>query len=284
MIALLGSSGYIGSYFKQHFDINNIPYTPIKHHLVYDREVFLQTLKYHKIEFLINCAGYTGKPNVDACESNKPSCYLGNVVLPDLINHHCSTLDIPWGHISSGCIYNGYPKNGYSEEDIPNFTFNDQEYSYYSGTKSLAESKIKNNPKCYIWRLRIPFTNTNNPRNYITKLINYPVLLNCINSITDVQEFVQACISCRQLQLPYGIYNLTNPYPLTTSDITRIITKTGMSNKTFQFFESYEEFAKMIRTPRSNCTLNVKKAISHHLVLSDTLQAVERAIKTWRHD
>ena len=36
-------------------------------------------------EFLINAAGYTGKPNVDACELHKADCLMGNAVLPGII-------------------------------------------------------------------------------------------------------------------------------------------------------------------------------------------------------
>ena len=38
--------------------------------------------------------------------------------------------------ISSGCIYNGYEKR-FTEEDEPNFTFNNG--SFYSGSKALCE-------------------------------------------------------------------------------------------------------------------------------------------------
>ena len=57
--------------------------------------------------FLVNCAGYTGKPNVDACEVHKAATLVGNTLLPQTIAHACAAAGIPWGHVSSGCIYAG---------------------------------------------------------------------------------------------------------------------------------------------------------------------------------
>ena len=41
-------------------------------------------------EFLINAAGYTGKPNVDACELHKHECLFGNAVLPGIVADACA--------------------------------------------------------------------------------------------------------------------------------------------------------------------------------------------------
>ena len=92
-------------------------------------------------EFLINAAGYTGKPNVDACELHKAECLLGNAVLPGIIAQACGEAGVPWGHVSSGCIYSGDGPggNGFTENDTPNFTFRSNHCSFYSGSKGLGE-------------------------------------------------------------------------------------------------------------------------------------------------
>ena len=64
-------------------------------------------LRRDKPEFLINAAGYTGKPNVDACELHKTECLFGNAVFPGLVAQACNEAGVPWGHVSSGCIYTG---------------------------------------------------------------------------------------------------------------------------------------------------------------------------------
>ncbi len=97
-----------------------------------------------KPEFLINAAGYTGKPNVDACELHKAECLLGNAVLPGVIATACTEAGVPWGHVSSGCIYSGDGPgpDGFTELDPPNFTFRAGPCSFYSGTKGLGEEVL----------------------------------------------------------------------------------------------------------------------------------------------
>src|SRR6202044_2740324 len=70
-------------------------------------EILLKYLQSARPEFVINAAGYTGKPNVDACETNRAETLLGNALFPAALAHACSSLGIPFGHISSGCIYTG---------------------------------------------------------------------------------------------------------------------------------------------------------------------------------
>ena len=67
----------------------------------------LRVLREVKPDFLVNCAGYTGKPNVDACEKHQADTLLGNVSLPQTLAQAWEVANVPWGHVSSGCIYAG---------------------------------------------------------------------------------------------------------------------------------------------------------------------------------
>ena len=60
-----------------------------------------------KPDFLINAAGYTGKPNVDACEIHRADTLQGNTIFPVMVAHACAAQGVPFGHVSSGCIYAG---------------------------------------------------------------------------------------------------------------------------------------------------------------------------------
>ena len=112
-------------------------------------------IREHKPTFLLNAAGFTGKPNVDACERDKSDCLFGNAVLPGRIREVCEEYRIPWGHVSSGCIYSGSRPDGegWSEEDEPNFSFRSPPCSFYSGTKALGEEVLKDAENCFVWRL-----------------------------------------------------------------------------------------------------------------------------------
>src|SRR5438445_322557 len=109
MIILLGASGYIGQAFAWELRRRGRPYTELsRKHLDYTRyDALLQFLRQTRPSFLVNAAGYTGKPNVDACENAKADTLAGNTLLPQTIAQACSVTHTPWGHVSSGCIFSG---------------------------------------------------------------------------------------------------------------------------------------------------------------------------------
>src|SRR5260221_1470924 len=109
MILLLGATGYIGKAFARELAARKTDFIPLSRQQVdYTRfDGLLEFLKAKKPEFVINAAGYTGKPNVDACELHKADTLQGNTLFPQTVAHACLASAIPWGHISSGCIYSG---------------------------------------------------------------------------------------------------------------------------------------------------------------------------------
>src|SRR5258707_6833876 len=160
MIVLLGASGYIGEAFAHALRERGQPFTPLSRRNVdYTRyDVLLSFLRQTKPDFLVNAAGFTGKPNVDACEDAKAETLAGNTLLPQAIANACHSANIPWGHVSSGCIFSGAKVveagktriekdltkpvlkawiekdpnaiHGFSEADTPNFTFRDPPCSF----------------------------------------------------------------------------------------------------------------------------------------------------------
>ena len=169
MILLLGATGYIGEAFASELRRRGADFIPLSRGQVdYTRfEVLLEQLRVRKPSFVINAAGYTGKPNVDACEAHKADTLQGNTLFPQTVAQACAAAGIPWGHVSSGCIYSGAkvivngqarvekdfttpalralveksPESvrGFTETDVPNFSFRDLPCSFYSGTKALCE-------------------------------------------------------------------------------------------------------------------------------------------------
>ncbi len=284
MIAFIGSSGYVGSRFQALFAAEQIRWTPISRSETTDTGRLESVLREVGADFVINCAGYTGRPNVDACELHKAECLVGNAVLPGIIRAACESLDLPWGHVSSGCIYTGRRADGrgFTEEDPPNFSFRQNNCSFYSGSKALGEEILSGARRCYIWRMRIPFENTASPRNYLQKLLSYDRLLEAENSLTHLGEFVRACLDCLQMHLPYGVYNLTNPDSIRTSEVTELIQAAGLTDRRFQFFESESQFmSHAARTPRSNCVLDSSKALRAGLRLSPVREAICDCLSQW---
>jgi dTDP-4-dehydrorhamnose reductase len=274
-------------------------------------ETLLEFLRAKKPAFLINCAGYTGKPNVDACELDKAGTLLGNALLPQIIAHACVAAGIPWGHVSSGCIYSGAKVSeagniraekdmtkpelhalaeqkssfiqGFTEADAPNFSFRDGPCSFYSGTKALGEGAIIGIGQSYVWRLRIPFDEFDNKRNYLSKVQRYPKVYENVNSVSHRADFVKACLDTWERRAPFGIYNVTNPGYVTTRHVVNLIERILKPARKFEFWANDEEFYKVAaKTPRSNCIMDVSKLLAAGVKIRGVEEALEDSLKNWR--
>lgn len=287
MIYLLGGSGYVGQAYQALLTRKGIPFRNLRRADVdySNSEVLRAALLRDKPEFLINAAGYTGKPNVDACELHKTECLFGNAVLPGIIAKACAEAGVPWGHVSSGCIFTGSRKDGtgFDETDTPNFTFRTNNCSFYSGTKALGEEVLAGAPSVYIWRLRIPFNNEESPRNYLTKLMRYKTLLEATNSISQLEEFVASTFACWEKRVPFGTYNVTNPGQVTTHEVVDMILKSGVCPKQYVFFKDEADFMHTAaKTPRSNCVMSSAKLASVGIQMTEVREAVTRDLRNWK--
>jgi dTDP-4-dehydrorhamnose reductase len=287
MIAILGNSGFVGHTLLNITRAYQLPAVAITRTKVdyFKLEDISAYLLKHKIAYLINCAGFTGKPNVDACEIAKHDTLQGNAVLPGIIREVCEDLKIPWGHVSSGCIYSGRRPDGkgWTEEDEPNFSFRSPPCSFYSGTKALGEEVLEGAENCFVWRMRIPFHHEPSPRNYLQKLLNYENLLEAENSVSHLEEFCQKCIECFTNDIEPGIYNMTNPGSITTSQVTEWMIQEELTDKKFNFFKSEEEFMeKAAKTPRSNCVLDTTKAEKAGIGMRPVEEAMIDSIRKMR--
>lgn len=316
MILLLGSSGYIGQAFKTVLDERGEPYATLPRSEASQASFSSLTtwLSTHQPSFVINAAGYTGKPNVDACEISKAETLKGNLLWPSVLAQACSLLQIPYGHVSSGCIFNGAqvkhatcwktetdlstsamaallrnsPERirGFSETDIPNFTFRQPSCSFYSGTKALAEEALMNLGQGYLWRLRLPFDHWDHPKNYLSKLLRYERAYYNVNSLSHRLDFAKACLDCWHKKIPFGIYHMTNPGFVSTSEVIDRIKETLRPKKKFIFWESDAEFyAHAASAPRSNCILETGKLSAAGIHMRPITEALEESLTKWTpHD
>ena len=286
-IWILGASGYVGGAYQRLLEKLRVPCRvfPRQDLDYYNVATLTAALRAAKPPFLVNCAGYTGKPNVDACELHRTECLNGNALLPGILREACEATGTPWGHVSSGCIFTGRRPEGpgFRETDTPNFSFRTDNCSFYSGTKALGEEILAGAKDCFIWRLRIPFNEVESPRNYLTKVMRYERLLEAENSLSQLDEFVRATWECWEKRVPFGIYNVTNPGSVTTREVVDLIKASGVSNKQFAFFTDEADFMqKAAKTPRSNCVLDSSKLLASGIVMSEVHDAIARALKNWK--
>lgn len=285
-ILLLGK-GYIGSNLAEYF----ISKSDIKSNIYSKKDLnyldintlnkYLQQNQSIQIDYIINCAGYTGRPNVEGCENDKETCWKYNVKLPILLTEVASYWNIPIIHISSGCVYTGYEKD-YTEEDEPNFGIYNQNSSFYSKTKHACELSLKSS-NSYIFRIRMPFSQKSSQRNYIDKILKYENLISYNNSLTninDLNEFIYKFINLKN-KPEYGIYNVTNHGSANAKEITQILKKYNLENKNWKFLNQDEMNFKVAR---SNCVLSTEKIKKLNLELPNILCSIENAISKFKND
>ena len=313
MILLLGATGYIGQAFAAELKRRQTPFVAIsRRETDYTQFTSLrQFLRERKPSFVINSAGYTGKPNVDACELDKAGTLQGNTLFPQTLAHACAVENIPWGHVSSGCIFAGakilehgkirVEKDmnradlhqlveaksnvvlGFNETDAPNFCFRDLPCSFYSGTKALGEEAIANIGRSYIWRLRIPFDEFDNARNYLSKVQRYAKVYDNVNSISHRADFVKACLDTWKLRVPFGVYNVTNPGYVTTRHVVEQIEKILKPKRGFEYWTSDAEFYQTAaKTPRSNCVMDASKLLAAGVKIRGVEAALEDSLNNWK--
>jgi len=315
MIFLIGHRGYIGSAFARALDDEGIQWKPFPFGRIGGASfgAVMKILREERPSLLINAAGFTGRPNVDACESKKGETIEGNLLLPIVVANACAEHGIPWGHVSSGCIYDGAklrnshgyevvtdlldkkvrrqwaanpPElHGFSEDDPPNFTFESGTSSFYSGVKALAESSLNEIGGGYVWRIRMPFDHLDHPRNYLTKLQTYPRLYDNINSLSHRGESVQTCLRMALRRAPYGIYNVVNSGYVSTRQIVAMLVKHFKVANSFRFWKSDRDFyRKAAKARRSNCLLDTSKLDQIGLGMRNIEEALLESMELWVTD
>ena len=236
-VILIGH-GYIGRAIKQELEAQGIDHEWIRH---------TDPIPTGK-KSIINATGFTGVPNVDACEIFKQETINGNVLYPLLLEQ---TEKCPIVHISSGCVYTGYDKQ-YTEEDEPNFNFSNG--SFYSGSKVLEQKLLEPYMhKSFLLRIRMPFSDDNDPKNLFSKLTRYDKLVDYENSLSYVPDVAKVAVEfAHNKAIPKGLYNVCNPGSITTKQLAELL---GFDKPWF----TKNEFDEAVVAPRSNCVLNTDK-------------------------
>jgi dTDP-4-dehydrorhamnose reductase len=253
-VLILGA-GYVGTELYYSSNDTNAFWLKSKNTLDYTDESVLRKFILNKgIDYIINCSGFTGRPNVDEGETKKEDCWELNVKLPLKVSKTCRTLGVEYIHISSGCIFTGYDKE-FTETDTPNFgLFNDS--SFYSKSKHAFETL--NDYGCTI-RVRMPFCQELHDRSFITKIYKYNNIINYKNSktyISDLVRFIETIIDSKKKTTDIGVINFVNPDAQDTAYLVNRMKSYNLNNKQWKFVP-IEDIN--IKAPRSNCVLSIDK-------------------------
>jgi dTDP-4-dehydrorhamnose reductase len=245
---LILGSGYVGGAYMRGLDGAVVS----RRRILKPSHAQDEIIKY-KPDWVINCIGVSGRPNVDWCEDHKPETFFGNVLVPIEIAKASAKTGVPMLHIGSGCVYSGDRGGlGFREDDPPNFAG-----SFYSKTKAISEDLLKDYDTLQV-RIRMPIdSNLDNERNLVNKLTGYGNVISVKNSITILEDMVYASSRLMEKDMR-GLYNVVNPGPMTHPEILDLYKEVVDPTYSYKVV-SQDSLQRRLKARRSNCVLNTRK-------------------------
>ena len=241
MKALVVGRGWIGGKVAGAFERRNSLITLISHGDAFEAIDALRP------DVVVNCAGYTGRPNVDGCEKHRAETIEANTLYPIRLYEWCEKAKSRFAHFSTGCVYQG--DGDFTEDTAPNY-----DASTYSASKIVSDLYLQD--KAVVLRIRMPFDSSHSERNLLTKLEGYAKvarLVDSVNSISDADEMADVTARLLLANCPLGAYHLVNGGKISTREIAQSM---GISAK----WMDWEEFYMAGHGARSVCTLSNAKA------------------------
>jgi len=268
---LIFGMGWLGNKFHNYFEGSVLSSADIT-----KKEEIVRDIEEYSPKVIINCAGKTGRPNIDWCEDHPLETIQSNVIGPILLAQICKERDIFLVHLGSGCIYEGdNGGKGFSEEDDANFTG-----SLYSCTKILSQKVLKNYSNVLIIRLRMPITNEYDQRNFLTKITKYNKIISINNSITvieDMMKVTEELIKRKEV----GEFNVTNLGVTNHKEIIKLYKEIVNPNHKCEFI-TLEELHSMTKAKRSNCVLNTQKLESKGINMRPLREALIDVLQKYK--
>lgn len=243
---LIFGPGFIGT--RLNTDLANSELTKCD---VRDLPAVRKEIERTKAEVVINAAGKTGSPNVDWCESHPVETFSVNV--SGAINLAIATHEAGCHliHLGSGCIFYGDSPSpgGWREEDFAN------PESLYSRSKYAADLALSRFSNTAIARLRMPIDDKPGPRNLISKLAKYDRVVDVLNSVTVVEDLVNAVRKMSEVRAT-GIFHVVNPGPMRHKDLLNLYKEVVDPKHTYQLIHEDDLVKQGLAVKRrSNCIL-----------------------------
>lgn len=267
-VLLYGSKGWIGGQFAEILKQNNIDYNEGKSRT--DNELTLndeiETINpTHVVSFIGRTHGKIDNKTYTTIDYLEQEGKLldnvrDNLFSPLLLADICSKKNIHYTYLGTGCIFKfdefhtyGKEENGFTEDSLPNFFG-----SSYSIVKGFTDRLMKLYKDSVLnLRIRMPITGTKNPRNFITKIVNYEKICSVPNSMTVLPELLPYVLDmmCNKVT---GTINLTNPGLISHNEILQMYKEIVDNNFTWNNF-TQEEQRKILAADRSNNFLETTK-------------------------
>ena len=264
---LVFGAGWIGTQMAERLDAE------LSSDDIGDRGAIEQTLDRARPDRVVNCAGRTGRPNVDSLEAEPERTLHANVVGPIVLASACRERGIHFTHLSSGCLYSGDNGGaGFAETDAPNF-----DGSLYSRSKALAEAALRDLDALQL-RLRLPISEVPGSRNLLTKLLAFDRVIRVPNSVTVLEDFWDAAFGLMDRRAT-GLWNVVNPGVETHDALLGVYRE--LVDPSIRFDVIGENDLGDALGKRSNCILSSAKLDAAGLGLPPLDESLPRVVRAY---
>jgi dTDP-4-dehydrorhamnose reductase len=280
-VLVYGSKGWIGQMFIKLLDMEQINYNHGVARVNIEEDVNneISNLKpTHIVSFIGRTHGenystidYLEQPG-KLYENIRDNMY-GPFVLALLAERH----KIHYTYLGTGCIFKyddnhpyGKEMNGFTETDEPNFFG-----SAYSIVKGFTDMMMKKYNVLNL-RIRMPITDIDNPRNFITKITTYKKICSIPNSMTVLPDLLPIMLDMMKQNLT-GTFNFTNPGLISHNEILEMYKEYVDNTFTWENFTE-EEQRQILKADRSNNYMDTIKLESYYPNILDIKESVKRCL------
>jgi dTDP-glucose 4,6-dehydratase len=268
LVLIYGSKGWIGNQFVNLLKNNNITYISGTSRVENENELITEidnVKPTHVISLIGRTHGKIGDKvytTIDYLEQKDKLIenMRDNLFSPLLLADICVKRNIHYTYLGTGCIFKfddehpfGQEINGFTEKSLPNFY--GSSYSIVKGFTDRLIHLYKDN--VLNLRIRMPITGEKNPRNFITKIVNYEKICSIPNSMTVLPELLPIVLDMMKNNT-IGTMNLTNPGLISHNEILGMYKEIVDNNFTWKNF-SQEEQRKILDSDRSNNYLDTTR-------------------------
>jgi UDP-glucose 4,6-dehydratase len=195
-----------------------------------------------------------------------------NLYAPFVLAKIAELKGIHFTYLGTGCIFSSDSGDvSFDETSEPNFF--GSEYSTVKGFTDLMSRLLPGMLNC---RIRMPISQDNSPRNFITKITTYKKIHSVSNSMTVLEELLPMMLEMGSRK-EVGTVNLTNPGVISHSEILALYTKHVDPSFEWETF-SGPDLLKVIAAPRSNNKLATARLESLFPEVRSIHEAVEHTV------
>ena len=261
IVLVYGSRGWIGKQFINLLKINNIIFVEgnVRVNHINDLENEINTINpTHIVSFIGRTHGKINNKIYSTIDYLEQDGKLQENIRDNLYSPLALALitqkkGIHLTYLGTGCIFKfddkhpfGKEINGFNENDIPNFFG-----SSYSTVKGFTDRLMHFfNDNVLNLRIRMPITEKQSPRNFITKITTYEYICSIPNSMTVLPELLPIVLDMMNKK-KVGTINLTNPGLISHNEILELFKEIVDTNFTWKNFTK-EEQDKILASDRSN--------------------------------